>query len=132
MKHNLRTLAVAVSLAITAGPAVANDIDFHGYLRSGLGVSGSGSLEQFQKNKVGRLGNEDDTYGEVELGSEVYKKDDVSFYVDSMVSMVSDGSNDDESTVNDDAQFGLRQLNLQIKGLVPCDKDAVICGGKRY
>ncbi len=26
--------------------------------------------------------------------SEVYKKDDVSFYLDSMVSMVSDGSND--------------------------------------
>lgn len=47
MKHNLRTLAVAVSLAITAGPAMANDIDFHGYLRSGLGVSGGGSLEQF-------------------------------------------------------------------------------------
>ncbi|RJT55368.1 maltoporin [Rahnella variigena] len=132
MKHNLRTLAVAVSLAITAGPAMANDIDFHGYLRSGLGVSGGGSLEQFQKNKVGRLGNENDTYGEVELGSEVYKKDDVSFYVDSMVSMVSDGSNDDESTVDDDAQFGLRQLNLQIKGLVPWDKDAVIWGGKRY
>ncbi|MGC6746580.1 carbohydrate porin [Escherichia coli] len=63
-------------------------------------------------------GNESDTYGELELGSEVYKKDDVSFYLDSMVSMVSDGSNDNETTLNDDAQFGLRQLNLQIKGLI--------------
>lgn len=71
------------------------------------------------KNKLGRLGNESDTYGELELGSEVYKKDDVSFYLDSMVSMVSDGSNDNETTLNDDAQFGLRQLNLQIKGLIP-------------
>nr|VXZ87856.1 Maltose-inducible porin [Klebsiella pneumoniae] len=70
------------------------------------------------KNKLGRLGNESDTYGELELGSEVYKKDDVSFYLDSMVSMVSDGSNDNETTLNDDAQFGLRQLNLQIKGLI--------------
>jgi maltoporin len=84
------------------------------------------------KNKIGRLGNESDTYGELELGSEVYKKDDVSFYLDSMVSMVSDGSNDNETTLNDDAQFGLRQLNLQIKGLIPGDPNAVIWGGKRY
>jgi maltoporin len=84
------------------------------------------------KNKIGRLGNESDTYGELELGSEVYKKDDVSFYLDSMVSMVSDGSNDNETTLDDDAQFGLRQLNLQIKGLIPGDPNAVIWGGKRY
>lgn len=84
------------------------------------------------KNKIGRLGNESDTYGELELGSEVYKKNDVSFYLDSMVSMVSDGSNDNETTLDDDAQFGLRQLNLQIKGLVPGDPNAVIWGGKRY
>ena len=32
-----------------------------------------------KKNKIGRLGNEADTYGELELGSEVYKKNDVSF-----------------------------------------------------
>ncbi|MGX2008303.1 carbohydrate porin, partial [Enterobacter asburiae] len=107
-------------------------IDFHGYMRAGVGVSGDGSLAEWQKNKIGRLGNESDTYGELELGSEVYKKDDVSFYLDSMVSMVSDGSNDNETTLNDDAQFGLRQLNLQIKGLIPGDPNAVIWGGKRY
>ena len=84
------------------------------------------------KNKIGRLGNGSDTYGELELGSEVYKKNDVGFYLDSMVSMVSDGSNDNETTLDDDAQFGLRQLNLQIKGLVPGDPNAVIWGGKRY
>ncbi|MEG9307749.1 carbohydrate porin [Klebsiella pneumoniae] len=92
----------------------------------GSGVSGDGSEAEWQKNKLGRLGNESDTYGELELGSEVYKKDDVSFYLDSMVSMVSDGSNDNETTLNDDAQFGLRQLNLQIKGLIPGDPNAVI------
>jgi maltoporin len=31
-------------------------------------------MEEWQKNKIGRLGNEADTYGELELGSEVYKK----------------------------------------------------------
>ncbi|NHV10583.1 maltoporin [Cronobacter turicensis] len=136
MNTTLRTVAVALAAALTSPCVLAASssvpIDFHGYLRGGVGVSQDGGQEEWQKNKLGRLGNETDTYGEVELGSEVYKKDEVSFYVDSMVSMVSDGSNDNESTLNDDAQFGLRQLNLQIKGLIPGDPNAVIWGGKRY
>ena len=134
MNTRLTATAVALAAALTS-PAVfaaIDNLDFHGYLRGGVGVSRDGGIEEWQKNKIGRLGNEADTYGEIELGSEVYKKDDVSFYVDSMVSMFSDGSNDNETTFGDDAQFGLRQLNLQIKGLIPGDKNAVIWGGKRY
>ena len=135
MKTTLRTLSIALATALTSSSLLAATsvpIDFHGYLRSGVGVSSDGGMQEWQKNKLGRLGNEADTYGELELGSEVYKKNDVSFYLDSMVSMVSDGSNDNETTLGDDAQFGLRQLNLQIKGLVPGDPNAVIWGGKRY
>ncbi len=137
MNTTLRALSVALAAALIAPSAFAATaaiptIDFHGYMRAGVGVSGDGSEAEWQKNKLGRLGNESDTYGELELGSEVYKKDDVSFYLDSMVSMVSDGSNDNETTLNDDAQFGLRQLNLQIKGLILGDPNAVIWGGKRY
>ncbi|QOV62548.1 maltoporin [Kosakonia pseudosacchari] len=135
MNTTLRTLTLALAAALTSPSILAASsvpIDFHGYLRGGVGVSGDGGQVEWQKNKIGRLGNESDTYGEVELGSEVYKKDDVSFYLDTMVSMVSDGSNDNETTIGDDAQFGLRQLNLQIKGLIPNDPNAVIWGGKRY
>ncbi len=135
MNTTLRALSAALAAALIAPSAFAAtaaipSIDFHGYMRAGVGVSGDGSEAEWQKNKLGRLGNESDTYGELELGSEVYKKDDVSFYLDSMVSMVSDGSNDNETTLNDDAQFGLRQLNLQIKGLIPGDPNAVIWGGE--
>ncbi|MDR3432700.1 MAG: maltoporin [Rouxiella aceris] len=133
MKTKLHTLALAMAMTSpTLFAADIDSVDFHGYFRSGVGVSSDGALDQYQKNKVGRLGNESDTYGEVELGSQVYKKDDVSFYVDSMISMVSDGSTDNESTLDKSAQFGLRQLNLQVKGLVPGDPNAVIWGGKRY
>ena len=126
MNTTLRTLSAALAAALIspsvfAASATLPGIDFHGYMRARVGVSGDGSQAEWQKNKIGRLGNESDTYGELELGSEVYKKNDVSFYLDSMVSMVSDGSNDNETTLDDDAQFGLRQLNLQIKGLVPGD-----------
>lgn len=135
MNTTLRTLTIALAAALTSPSLLAASsvpIDFHGYLRSGVGVSGDGGMQEWQKNKLGRLGNEADTYGELELGSEVYKKDEVSFYLDTMVSMVSDGSNDSETTFGDDAEFGLRQLNLQIKGLIPGDPNAVIWGGKRY
>lgn len=135
MNTTLRTLTLALAAALTSPSLLAATsvpIDFHGYLRGGVGVSGDGGQVEWQKNKLGRLGNESDTYGELELGSEVYKKDEVSFYLDSMVSMVSDGSNDNETTIGDDAQFGLRQLNLQIKGLIANDPNAVIWGGKRY
>ncbi|RWT28122.1 maltoporin [Enterobacter cloacae] len=135
MNTTIRSVSVALAAALASPSLFAASsvpIDFHGYLRSGVGVSRGGGMEEWQKNKIGRLGNEADTYGELELGSEVYKKNDVSFYLDSMVSMVSDGSNDNETTFGDDAQFGLRQLNLQIKGLIPGDPNAVIWGGKRY
>ena len=132
MNTTIRSVSVALAAALASPSLLAASsvpIDFHGYLRSGVGVSRDGGMEEWQKNKIGRLGNETDTYGELELGSEVYKKNDVSFYLDSMVSMVSDGSNDNESTLDDDAEFGLRQLNLQIKGLIPGDPNAVIWGG---
>lgn len=107
--------------------------DFHGYFRSGLGLSRNDANMEWQKSKLGRLGNERDTYGELEFGAEVYRLNDVSFYVDSMLSMVSDGNRDDESLNNDDdVTFGLRQFNLQIKGLIPGAPDAVIWGGKRF
>ena len=106
MNTTLRTLSLALATALTSTSLLAATsvpIDFHGYLRGGVGVSGDGGQVEWQKNKLGRLGNETDTYGELELGSEVYKKDDVSFYLDSMVSMVSDGSNDNETTMRSSA-----------------------------
>jgi maltoporin len=112
MNTTIRSVSVALAAALASPSLFAASsvpIDFHGYLRS-VGVSRDGGW-RVAKNKIGRLGNEADTYGELELGSEVYKKNDVSFYLDSMVSMVSDGSNDNETTFGDDAQFGLRQLN---------------------
>jgi len=101
---------------------------------------------------VGRLGNEADTYTEIQLGQELYNKGGTSFYVDSMFSMNSDGSNDWEPTdfsygnchvvdgttqVSCDkeangAVFALRQFNIQAKGLIKSNPDAVVWAGKRY
>ncbi len=79
MNTTLRALSTALAAALItpsafAATAAIPTVDFHGYLRAGVGVSGDGSEAEWQKNKLGRLGNESDTYGELELGSEVYKK----------------------------------------------------------
>nr|WP_252353511.1 carbohydrate porin [Aeromonas jandaei] len=63
MKMKWLPIAAAVTAALASQAAFA--VDFHGYFRSGVGVSSDGDMQTWSKQKVGRLGNEDDTYGEV-------------------------------------------------------------------
>ncbi|MFJ5356912.1 maltoporin [Pectobacterium sp. CHL-2024] len=130
MKRKLLTTSIALSLAMLATPSYS--VDFSGYFRSGVGASNHGKQQAADKSYVGRLGNEDDTYGEIQLGQQLYNENGKTFYFDSMISMFSNGSNDNETTKNDDAEFGLRQLNLQAKGFVPGLPDATVWAGKRY
>ncbi len=140
MKAKWLPIAAAVTAALASQAAFA--VDFHGYFRSGVGISEDGDMQTFDKNKVGRLGNENETYGEVQLGQEVFNKDGKSFYVDSMVAMVSNQSNDWEGTgtscnfdtkqCEDDATFALRQFNVQAKGVLGFAPEATLWAGKRY
>ncbi|WP_409422236.1 maltoporin [Pseudaeromonas sp. ZJS20] len=130
MKAKLLSASVAMALAMTATAASA--VDFHGYFRSGVGVSKDGGTTEWNKNYVGRLGNEADTYGEIQLGQELYNKGGASFYVDSMIAVSSDGSNDWEDTSSSDADFALTQFNVQAKGLFSSNPGAVVWAGKRY
>ncbi|ALG54809.1 MULTISPECIES: maltoporin [Vibrio harveyi group] len=138
-------IAAAVAATLAAGSAFA--VDFHGYMRAGVGVNADGGQQvTFEKNKIGRLGNEGDVYGEVQLGKEVYNNNGKTFYVDSMFAMTSNGSNDWESTSTncglntagdkvecvDDAQFALRQFNVQAKGVLDFAPEATLWAGKRY
>ena len=132
MKAKWLPISAAVIMAL--GSASASAVDFHGYMRSGVGISKDGDMQTYGKNKVGRLGNEADTYSEVQLGQEVYNKAGKTFYVDSMLAMTSDGSNDWEGTTKADteggANFALRQFNVQAKGMFGGNE--VTWAGKRY
>ena len=140
MKAKWLPIAAAVTAALASQAAFA--VDFHGYFRSGVGVSGDGDMVKYNVNKVGRLGNENDTYGEVQLGQEVFNKDGKTFYVDSMFAMTSNGSNDWEGTgtvcnfdakqCNGDSDFALRQFNVQAKGLLGFAPEATLWAGKRF
>ncbi|GLT13770.1 maltoporin LamB [Vibrio algivorus] len=128
--------AAAVSSALLAPAAMAVGVDFHGYMRAGAGVSAHGGAnESYERNKVGRLGNEDDVYGEVQLDTTPIKAgDSAEFIVSSMIAYGSDGSNGWESARDDEdgADVALAQFNVQAKGLFDFDKEATLWAGKRY
>jgi len=130
MKAKWLPISAAVAMALASASASA--VDFHGYMRSGIGISQDGDMQVYSKNKVGRLGNENETYGELQLGQEVYNKAGKSFYVDSMIAVQSDQSNDWESTGDSDGttEFALRQFNVQAKNLFGGNE--TIWAGKRF
>ena len=144
--RKLNVLAVSVMAALMAAPAMADDngptLDWHGTMRSGIGhFSHGGSVVGYDKGDVGRLGNESDNYLESEFGSRLFKKGDTEFYVDSLLAWAGNDNNDWEGTgfsnlgSGSDSSSGslaVRQLNLQAKGIIPGNKDAVIWAGKRY
>ena len=127
----LLPLAAAISVALLSSNATANElspVNFNGYMRGGTGLgTESGENPSFEKNKIGRLGNENDLYGEFGLKKEVYNQDGVSFVVDSMIASGVSGNNGWE-----DGDFNMAQFNVQAKGLFDFDKEAVLWAGKRY
>lgn len=128
MKAKWLPISAAVAMALASASASA--VDFHGYMRSGVGMSDNGGMQTLSKNRVGRLGNEDDTYGEIQLGQEVYNKAGKSFYVDSMVAMSSNQKRGWENTGGSTADFALAQFNVQAKGLFGGNE--TFWAGKRY
>ncbi len=126
MKLNKLSLATAVAAALISTTAAA--VDFHGYARAGVGASANnGENVEFDKKKVGRLGNETDNYVEIGIGKEVYNNDGVSFYLDSLVAYGQNGNNNWEGT-----EPALRNINVAAKGLFKSDQDAVLWAGQRY
>lgn len=114
MKAKLLSASVAMALALTATAASA--VDFHGYVRSGVGVSQDGSTQSWMIPYVGRLGNEADTYGEIQLDQELYNKAGVTFGLSSMVCMSSGQGRGWESTSNGDADFACVSSTCRPRG----------------
>ncbi|WP_017222135.1 maltoporin LamB [Moritella dasanensis] len=125
----LLPLACAILGALLSSNTIAEDspVEFYGYMRGGVGLSTeSGANNKWEVNKVGRLGNENDLYGEFGLKKEVYAEDDVSFVVDSMLAYWE--GQDENST---DRNVDVVQLNVQANGLF-ADKDITLWAGDRY
>jgi len=130
---------------LVSAPALA--VDFHGYMRSGVGATaGGGDQACFQAAGAPakyRLGNECETYAEIGLGQEVWKEGEQSFYVDSMIAYNSRQANDWEATRTDTnggtnhpfdegGDVAIRQFNVVGHNLIASLPGADIWAGKRY
>lgn len=132
MSLQMRTAAIVGATLISTSAAA---VDFHGYFRSGIGATaGGGDQACFSAPGVSkyRLGNECETYAEIVLGDEVYSEGDTSFYVDSMLTYISQQDNDFESTANDDTEVAIRQFNVQGTNVIESLPGSTLWIGKRF
>lgn len=127
-KWRLLPVASAVAAAVMAGQALA--LDFHGYLRSGIGATASGGDQQCftatgAQSKY-RLGNECETYAELNFGQELWAEEGKSFYLDTTFAYAVDQENNWEQT-----EPAFRQANIQGKNLFESLPGATLWAGKR-
>lgn len=117
-------------------------LEFHGYLRSGFGMNGEGGkMEAFKAPGAGakyRLGNENDTYGEIGLTHNWLRLDDPSLapYVRTTVMMsYSTAENFSYDSLNNQAQgndVALRQAFVEAGNVFTSAPDIRLWGGQRY
>lgn len=134
-----RPTCLVAALFATA-PALA--VDFHGYLRSGIGATaGGGDQACFQAAGAPakyRLGNECETYAEIGLGQELWNEGGRSFYLDSMIAYKSNQGNDWEATDSDDSNpfsdgtSSIRQFHVLGKNVLDAFPGATLWAGKRF
>jgi maltoporin len=134
-KQTLIPLAAAAA-ALFSTQAFA--VDFHGYVRSGIGWSSKDGgqscfkLPGAQGNGNFRLGNECETYGEAQFDQTLYDgKDGVKFDYTIMFAYVANQNTDFENLAQNGNQFALRQNFIQAKNL-PFLNGGSAWIGKRY
>lgn len=124
----LPTAAALSTVLLSSGVyAETAPLEFNGYMRGGVGLSNyGGSNSKWEVNKVGRLGNENDLYGEFGFKKELYADEEATFLIDSMLSYW-----EGQDELSKDRNVDVVQLNIQATGLFD-DKDATIWAGERY
>ncbi|MCG6200394.1 carbohydrate porin [Psychromonas antarctica] len=122
MKFKMLSAAVAVALLSTSASAV----DFTGYARSGVGASADGGMITSNKDKVGRLGNENDTYVELALGQNLYDDSGVKFDIHSLA-VFNPGQN--ATDYQSDQEVLIREIYATASGVLG---SSTLWAGKRY
>ena len=151
MKAKWLPISAAVIMAL--GSASASAVDFHGYMRSGIGMNADGGNQVCaQANGAPtkyRLGNECESYLELGLNQEVYNKGGKKFVVNTMLAAKAGNGNDWQDTRNgiNDADGGnadsipngnpwgstalaFRQANVEATGLFGGNE--ITWAGKKY
>jgi len=122
-------IAAAVAATLSAGSALAGDVEFNGYMRAGTAVSsnGVGDVSFADKRGIGRLGNESDNYSEFGLAKNLKVNDEQTWRIESMIAAGRDGAQGWE-----DGQVNIAQFAVKAKGVLEFDRDATLWAGKTY
>lgn len=138
MKDKRFVLLPIAAAALWAAAGAAQALEFHGYFRSGIGwASKDGGQVCFglpgaRGNGNFRLGNECETYGEVQLDHNLYDgKDGVKFDYHIMFAYVAGQQQDFENLSQGSNQWALRQNWAEAKNL-PFLNGGSAWIGKRY
>lgn len=142
MKRIPRKAALAALIAgAFAAPSFAQGLEFNGYLRTGFGTTSEGGSQQcfsgqFPIRAKYRLGNECDTYGEIQFGAPFGNKDGAYGKYVLMLALLG-GDESDFSSVrgtNDTFNIANRQNYFLFGGIFPKGalQDAKLWIGKRY
>ncbi|KEQ19436.1 maltoporin [Endozoicomonas numazuensis] len=126
-----RNIFLISATSLSSVAMAVENIDFHGYGRSGVGRTAKGGdqlcFKAAQAPVKYRLGNECETYAELKLGSMLYEENDVSFYLDTNVAYSSDQIESYESI-----NIFLTEFNVQATGVFPALPGATLWAGKRF
>lgn len=140
MHQRLNKLAAAVAVvgAFAAQAVQAEGVEFHGYLRTGVGTTSEGGDQKcfgIAPSKY-RLGNECETYGELALSAPFGKSDGAWAKYNVMLAFIENkGQSDFESSKGDKYTIASRQNFFQAGGFFSkggAMEDAKIWVGKRY
>jgi maltoporin len=139
MHHRFNKLAAAAAFAgAFVAPAVqAEGVEFHGYLRTGVGTTNKGGDQKcfgIAPSKY-RLGNECETYGELALTAPFGKSDGAWAKYNVMLAFIeNNGQSDFESSKGDKYTIASRQNFFQAGGFFGkgAMEEAKIWVGKRY
>ena len=141
MKANWLPLSAAVALALSS--VAASAVDFHGYFRAGAQASTQGGEVYCLGNgnkghKVGRLGDECDTYAELTLNQEVYNKANNKWTLNTLVAYgTTEGDRDLQGNswqgVGDSGPYNGQRLSIrELWTGYQTDAGYQIWAGKRY
>ncbi len=136
---NFKRIVVVLATVLAGRAGGAPAFDFHGYVRTGIGGSGSGGRQQCfaapQADFKFRLGNECETYLETEFDQRLYKdKSGLEFNLTVMVGYKTSQGQDYE-VINASGYPDVNELTLRqgwIGVIVPSLNRAMIWAGKRY
>lgn len=133
MKIKISAIAAAVAAATLSMAADAATIDFHGYARSGVGSStkgGSMVCYNLGPNNMGhfRLGNECDTYLELQFDSVLAEKAGTQFKFHTMLAQGTEQLDDWENTAPALRQIWTEATNIGSGPLA----NSSLWAGKRY